>query len=133
MQGLIYNLLADLAERAGCQDEAWDVALRSALGDTDDDEPGDEENEDLAEPELPPLGATTGTTFRCLLRSAAPFRDEDWDLADTESAASRSTLPEMAELGPGSDETGAPPRMETGKEPAVGEARPSATPRPRRR
>ena len=98
MQGLIYNLLADLAERAGCQDEAWDVALRSALGETDDDEHrndehGDDQHEELLT-ELPPLGAATGTTFRCLLRSAAPFRDEDWDeLTDVEQGSSTSVVP----------------------------------------
>jgi hypothetical protein len=88
MQGLIYNLLAELAERAGCQDEAWDVALRSALGDTEDAaleesfagaHADEDEDGDGVLPELPPLGVTTGATFKCLLRSAAPFRDEDWD------------------------------------------------------
>jgi len=30
VQGLIYNLLSALAERAGCQEEAWEVALAAA-------------------------------------------------------------------------------------------------------
>jgi hypothetical protein len=30
MRGLIFNLLANLAARAGCEDQAWEVALLEA-------------------------------------------------------------------------------------------------------
>jgi len=142
MQGLIYNLLAELAERAGCQDEAWDVALRSALGEADDaddaDDEADRESEEQDLPELALLGTTTGTTFRCLLRSAAPFRDEDWDdLAAAQGEAdgrptALSTAPSGAEGT--QDRDGAAPTARPGPDGARTEPLPGASfPRHRRR
>src|SRR5262249_34927328 len=82
MKGLIFNLLADLARRAGCEDDAWQVALsvseevaeELAFDDFEDEEA--EIFEMLAEASLQ---GGADFTFRWLLRSGSPFCDEDWD------------------------------------------------------
>ncbi len=74
MKGLIFNLLADLAARAGCEDEAWDVALTTAgslLGRQTSDrwELEDDENDWAEALDMPALD-TSRDTFRSLLRHA---------------------------------------------------------------
>jgi hypothetical protein len=101
MQGLIYNLLAELAHSAGCEEEAWDVALTSAaldlesardpafddapFDDTDhyaltsalpSDAPAERDSEELFV--FPAIAGGREGTFSGLLRSGSPFREEDW-------------------------------------------------------
>lgn len=80
MKGLIFNLLADLAARAGCEDEAWDVALITAgslLGRQTSDrwDLEDEEDEWAEALDMPTLDASRDT-FRSLLRHAPPLCGE---------------------------------------------------------
>jgi hypothetical protein len=102
MKGLIFNILSELSKRAGCQDDAWEVALAgAALGDDEyllvdelpatgeayveaDDEDGldlssEEEDElDVEIFDMPYLEGEWGDSFRFFVRSAAPFSDRDW-------------------------------------------------------
>ncbi|HEX4475992.1 MAG TPA: hypothetical protein VH142_12995 [Polyangiaceae bacterium] len=79
MKGLIFNLLADLAARAGCEDEAWDVALITAgslLGRQTSDQWDLEDDDDWLEAlDMPALDASRDT-FRSLLRHAPPLCGE---------------------------------------------------------
>lgn len=79
MRGLIFNLLADLARDTGCERDAWTVALAVSQ----------EVNDEIAleiDDDEPIIGFLTEAslqggadfTFRWLLRSAAPFSDDDW-------------------------------------------------------
>jgi hypothetical protein len=97
MKGLIFNLLADLAREAECEDDAWQLALavseevceELALEDEDGDLDGL-----LSEVSL--LGGVD-FTFRWLLRSGTPFQEGDWaDLAESRHARSGG----RAELDP---------------------------------
>ena len=83
MKGLIFNLLADLARRAGCEDDAWQVALSVS----------EEVNQELAleDEDEALLGLLTEAslqggadfTFRWLIRSGTPYCDDDWmDLSE---------------------------------------------------
>jgi hypothetical protein len=96
MKGLIFNLLADLARRAGCEDDAWHVAL-SVSEEVSEELALDDNDEDL-------FGMLTEAslqggadfTFRWLMRSGTPFCDEDWvDLSDQApiSTAGRGSEP----------------------------------------
>jgi hypothetical protein len=104
MKGLIFNILSELSERAGCQDDAWEVALAgAAMGDDEyllvdelpatggahaesEDEDGldlspDDDDDDELDVEIfdmPYLEGEWGDSFRFLVRSAAPFSDHDW-------------------------------------------------------
>lgn len=98
MKGLIFNILSELSERAGCQDDAWEVALAgAALGDDeyeleyegaesgDDDAPEFVEEEAEADEaleaeafEMPYLEGEWGDSFRNLVRSGGPFSESDW-------------------------------------------------------
>jgi hypothetical protein len=108
MKGLIFNILSELSERAGCQDDAWEVALAgAALGDDEYElervrgaDVGDEDldDEDVARTasfeeeveivvddaleveafEMPYLEGEWGDSFRFLVRSAGPFSERDW-------------------------------------------------------
>lgn len=97
MKGLIFNILSELSERAGCQDDAWEVALAgAALGDDEyeleyDEADGGEETLESAEDaedvdealeaeafEMPYLEGEWGDSFRNLVRSAGPFSESDW-------------------------------------------------------
>ncbi|HEX4335382.1 MAG TPA: hypothetical protein VH062_05680 [Polyangiaceae bacterium] len=83
MKGIIFNLLADLARSAGCEDDAWEVAL--ALSEEVNEELAQEDDEEEMLDLLFEAAFQGGAdfTFRWLLRSGRPFRDEDWaDLAD---------------------------------------------------
>jgi hypothetical protein len=84
MKGLIFNLLADLARRAGCEDDAWEVAL--AVSEEVTEELALEDDDELM------LGLITEEclhggadfTFRWLVRSGTAFCEDDWaDLAET--------------------------------------------------
>jgi hypothetical protein len=78
MRGIIFNLLADLARRAHCEDDAWHVAL-AVSEEVAEELSLDEEDEAFVEEiseEMLQGGANF--TFRWLLRSGGPFRDEDW-------------------------------------------------------
>jgi hypothetical protein len=79
MRGLIFNLLADLARDAGCEEDAWTVALAVSQ------EMTDELSLDGEEHELPPgliaevsLQGAADFTFKWLLRSAPLFSDDEW-------------------------------------------------------
>ena len=79
MRGLIFNLLADLARDAGCEEDAWTVALAVSQ------EMTNELSLDGEEHELPPglvaevsLQGAADFTFKWLLRSAPPFDDDEW-------------------------------------------------------
>jgi hypothetical protein len=122
MKGLIFNLLANAAGRAGCEGEAWEIALSLGLADGDfPDYVSEAEDDDAADAgasvtELLPLPGMRGTCFESLVRSACPFRDEDW-----------TDLPgDPVPLG------GARPRNAQAA-PLVEPLRPSAIPPPRRR
>ena len=105
MKGLIFNILSELSERAGCQDDAWEVALAgAALGDdeyeleyesegfedefdgvraaVESSERAEVEAEDEALEaeafEMPCLEGEWGDSFRNLVRSAGPFAESDW-------------------------------------------------------
>ena len=93
MKGLIFNLLADLARRADCEDDAWEVALAVSEEVTEELtlEDDDESIHGLIAEES--LHGGADFTFRWLVRSGTPFRDSDWpDLADP-SARSRTPRP----------------------------------------
>ncbi len=79
MRGLIFNLLADLARDAGCEEDAWTVALAVSQ------EMTQELVLDGEEHELPQgliaevsLQGAADFTFKWLLRSAPPFCDDEW-------------------------------------------------------
>jgi hypothetical protein len=106
MKGLIFNILSELSERAGCQDDAWEVALAgAALGDdeyeleyeaesseddaerarggimTAEEAAAEDAEDDALEAEafeMPYLEGEWGDSFRNLVRSAGPFADSDW-------------------------------------------------------
>jgi hypothetical protein len=78
MRGLIFNLLADLARDAGCEEDAWTVALAVSR------EMSDELFREAEEHEFSPglvtelsLQGAADFTFKWLLRSAPPFSDDD--------------------------------------------------------
>jgi hypothetical protein len=89
MRGLIFNLLADLARDAGCEEDAWTVALAVSQ------EMTNELALDGEEQELPTglvaevsLQGAADFTFKWLLRSAPPFCDDEWtDVLDAPPGA----------------------------------------------
>jgi hypothetical protein len=96
MKGLIFNLLADLARRAGCEDDAWHVAL--SVSEEVNEELSLEEEDDELVSLLSEASLQGGAdfTFRWLMRSGTPFCDEDWfDLSDQAplSGAGRGSEP----------------------------------------
>ena len=78
MRGIIFNLLADLARRADCEDDAWHVALAVSEEVAEELalEAEDEAFLEAISEEMLQGGANF--TFRWLLRSGCPYRDEDW-------------------------------------------------------
>src|SRR5438045_2953823 len=89
MKGLIFNLLADLARRADCEDDAWHVALSVSEEVCEELELAETEDRILAEMFIEDtwLGGAD-LTFRWLLRSGTAYRDEDWDdLRDLEAVS----------------------------------------------
>jgi hypothetical protein len=93
MRGLIFNLLADLARRAGCEDDAWEVAL--AVSEEVTEELALEDDDELLQGLLSEecLHGGADFTFRWLVRSGSAFRDDDWaDLAET-SPTTRTARP----------------------------------------
>jgi hypothetical protein len=99
MRGLIFNLLADLARDAGCEEDAWTVALAVSQ------EMTNELAFECEEHDLPSalvaevsLQGAADFTFKWLLRSAPPFCDDEWaDVLDTHMGAhheSESLFPE---------------------------------------
>src|SRR4051812_34684979 len=82
MKGLIFNLLADLARRAGCEDDAWEVAL--AVSEEVTEEMALEDDDELMLGVIAEecLHGGADFTFRWLVRSGTTFCDDDWaDLA----------------------------------------------------
>ena len=107
MRGLIFNLLADLARDANCEEEAWTVAL--AVSQEVSEELSTEADEECGEALLELMSEVSlqggaDFTFRWLMRSAGPFCEEDWDELD-ELCEGTGALPEhfenaLLELGP---------------------------------
>jgi hypothetical protein len=79
MRGLIFNLLADLARDAGCEKDAWTVALAVSQEMTDElSLDGDEQDLPLGLVAEVSLQGAADFTFKWLLRSSPPFCDEEW-------------------------------------------------------
>lgn len=78
MRGLIFNLLADLARDAGCEADAWTVAL-AASQEMAEELALETDEDDLLPGLLAEVSIQGGAdfTFRWLLRTAPHFRDED--------------------------------------------------------
>ncbi|HVW25438.1 MAG TPA: hypothetical protein VHC69_08705 [Polyangiaceae bacterium] len=94
MRGLIFNLLADLARDAGCEEDAWTVALAASQ------EMAEELAREADEDELIPglleevsIQGGADFTFRWLLRTAPSFQDDD----DTDVLEARLTSPEVSD------------------------------------
>ena len=76
MQGLMFNMLAELSHATEWEDEIWELVL--ACADSLKPAPGFEDSvPDVLR--LPDLEAATGALFKCLLESALPFCEEEWD------------------------------------------------------
>lgn len=88
MKGLIFNLLADLARRAGCEDDAWEVALAVSEEVTEELALDDDDELMLGVISEECLHGGADFTFRWLVRSGTAFCDDDWaDLAETHPSA----------------------------------------------
>ncbi len=102
MKGLIFNLLAELARQSECEEDAWQLAL-AVSEEVADELALEEEREDEELMSLLVEASLQGGadfTFRWLLRSASPFRDEDWsDLGDPSSLSHASEAPESLFFG----------------------------------
>ena len=93
MKGLIFNLLADLARRADCEDDAWEVALAVSEEVTEELALEDDDESILGLIAEESLHGGADFTFRWLVRSGTAFCEEDWtDLADA-AAPSRARRP----------------------------------------
>ena len=98
MRGIIFNLLADLARRADCEDDAWHVALAVSEEVAEELDIDAKDEAFLAEIGEEMLQGGANFTFRWLLRSGGPFRDEDWaDLSDPAPSTDPMRSPEPLE------------------------------------
>jgi hypothetical protein len=79
MRALIFNLLADLARDAGCEEDAWTVALAVSQEMTNE-LALEGEDHDLSPGLIAEvsLQGAADFTFKWLLRSAPPFCDDEW-------------------------------------------------------
>lgn len=78
MQGLLFNMLAELSKATEWEDEIWELVLACAESLKVDHE----EEDGNAIPDvlrLPDLEAASGALFKCLLRNTLPFGEDDWD------------------------------------------------------
>ena len=80
MRGLIFNLLADLARDAGCEEDAWTVAL-AASQEMAEELAMEADEDDLLPGLLAEVSIQGGAdfTFRWLLRTAPSFQDDNDD------------------------------------------------------